>query len=471
MTSLAIAPQSTSAAAPLPAGGPDPARFDWAEAWYPVAYLDDLDRGQPTRFTLLDRAIVIWWDARGSAWRVFEDKCPHRLAPLSEGRVNEQGELECPYHGWAFAGDGSCTHIPQQAIDGQGNQSARACALALPTAIAQGLLFVYPGQAQNAPQVEVPIIGPIEEDPAGWVVLNTFRDLPYDALTLLENVLDASHIPYTHHKTVGKRENAAPMEMEVLNAGKHGFQGLWPEGPRKGKLGTQHTTFVAPALMYHDLTSEQFGRTMTVVYATPIRKGECRLFARFPFKFSSKIPATVIGLTPRWYSHIGNNGVLEDDQIFLHLQERELEKAGQSYAQACYLPTQADRYVLAFRHWVSDFEADPFPGQSLGPALSQAALLDRYQSHTQHCHSCRTALERIQKLRWGLLGVSAVAWSLLPIAIAAGSLTVPAATLLGLLPLATAGAWGGLGILERRFYQGRAVPPRNRPEKPAPVKG
>ncbi|PSR16212.1 cell death suppressor protein Lls1, partial [filamentous cyanobacterium CCP3] len=443
--------------------------FDWAEAWYPVAYLDDLDPATSTRFTLLERAIVIWWDAQGQSWRVFEDRCPHRLAPLSEGRINEAGELECPYHGWAFAGDGTCTHIPQQPpqqqINGQGHQSSRACAGSMPTAIAQGLLFVYPGKAENAPQVTVPIVGPVDEDPDGWVVLNTFRDLPYDALTLLENVLDASHIPYTHHKTVGKRENAAPMEMEVVEAGKQGFRGLWPEGPRKGKLGTQHTTFVAPALMYHDLTSKQFGRTMTVVYATPIRKGECRLFARFPFKFSSKLPATVIGLTPRWYSHIGNNAVLEDDQIFLHLQERELEKASRSFAQACYLPTQADRYVLAFRNWVSDFEADPFPGQRLEREWTKQALLDRYQSHTRHCHSCRTALARIKTLRWGLLGVSAVGWSLLPIAVAIGSVTGIAAVVLSLLPLATAAAWAGLGRLERRFYEGRAVPPRNLPEK------
>lgn len=478
MASLAIAPQSVASPASLPAGGSDPDRFDWAEAWYPVAYLDDLDPAQITRFTLLERGIAIWWDPNGSAWRVFEDKCPHRLAPLSEGRVNEAGELECPYHGWAFAGDGACTHIPQQpptpdSKDGQGNRSPRACAVSLPTAIAQGLLFVYPGKAENAPLVDVPIIGPVDEEPDGWVVLNTFRDLPYDALTLLENVLDASHIPYTHHKTVGKRENAAPMVMDVLESDKQGFRGLWPEGPRKGNLGTQHTTFIAPGLMYHDLTSKQFGRTLTVVYATPIRKGECRLFARFPFKFSSKLPATVIGLTPKWYSHIGNNAVLEDDQIFLHIQERELEKAlgqaplgqSRSYAQACYLPTQADRYVLAFRNWVNEFEADPFPGQSLEPEWTKDALLDRYQSHTQHCKSCRTALSRIKSLRWGLLGTSAVVWSLLPVAIAIGGLTVPAVSLLSLLPLTTAAAWAGLGVLERRFYQGRPVPPRNLPEK------
>ncbi len=188
----------------LPAGGPDPSRFDVAEAWYPVAYVEDLDKALPNRFPLLDRGIVIWWDPKATTWRVFEDKCPHRLAPLSEGRVNEAGLLECPYHGWAFGGDGTCEHIPQQPEDTQAQISSRACALALPTTVKQGLLFVYPGKAENAPQVAVPIIDPVEEEPDGWVMLNTFRDLPYDALTLLENVLDASHIPYTHHKTTQK---------------------------------------------------------------------------------------------------------------------------------------------------------------------------------------------------------------------------------------------------------------------------
>ncbi|MDB9528763.1 Rieske 2Fe-2S domain-containing protein [Oscillatoria sp. CS-180] len=446
----------------LPAGGPDSNRFEWAEAWYPVHYVEDLDKNRPTRFTLLEQDVVIWWDFNAETWRVFADQCPHRLAPLSEGRINEAGQLECPYHGWAFSGSGACEHIPQASPEIEAHLSHRACVASMPTAVHQGLLFVYPGKAENAPKVPIPGIDPLEEDPDGWVLLNTFRDLPYDALTLLENVLDASHIPYTHHKTVGKRENAAPMQMEILESGKQGFQGIWPEGPRKGQLGTQHTTFVAPALMYHDLTSKQFGRTLTVVYATPIRKGECRLFARFPFKFSSKLPSFFIKLTPRWYSHIGNNRVLEDDQIFLHLQERLLEKAGnQSYAQACYLPTQADRYVITFRKWISDFQADPFAGQTLPPASSTDALMDRYHSHTQHCGSCRSALKRIKQIRQGALVISAIAWSCLPVAIAFDALPPIAAVLLTATPLAAGSLWFWLGNLERKFYVGDPVPPRN----------
>ena len=449
----------------LAAGGPDPQRFDWCEAWYPVHYVEDLDKTKPTRFTLLGQAVVIWWEPKSQTWSVLADQCPHRLAPLSEGRINEAGQLECPYHGWAFSGEGKCEHIPQQPADSEAHLSNRACVTSMPTAVRQGLLFVYPGKVANAAQVEIPIIEAVEEEPDGWVMLNTFRDLPYDALTLLENVLDASHIPYTHHQTVGKRENAAPMQMDIVASGKQGFQGIWPEGPRKGALGTQHTTFVAPGLMYHDLTSKQFGRTLTVVYATPMRKGECRLFARFPFKFSSKLPGFFIKLTPRWYSHVGNNRVLEDDQIFLHIQERLLEKKQQQpYAQSCYLPTQADRYVVAFRKWISDFEADPFEGEALPPELSTDALMDRYNSHTKHCGSCGPALKRIKTIRKGIVIFSATVWSLLPLVIATTE-TIPwltGAVLTG-MPLLAMAIWLWLGNLEQKFYKGDAIPPRNLP--------
>lgn len=456
-TNLSQIPQA------LPAGGPDPGRFDWAEAWYPVHYIEDLDPTKLTRFTLLEEPLVIWWDAKAETWRVFADQCPHRLAPLSEGRVNEAGLLECPYHGWTFAGSGACEQIPQADPEMGAYRSNRACARSLPTAVHQGLLFVYPGTAANAEQVTIPGITPLEDEPEGWVLLNTFRDLPYDALTLLENVLDASHIPYTHHKTVGKRENAAPMQMDIVESGKAGFRGIWPEGPRKGKLGTQHTTFAAPNLMYHDLTSQQFGRTLTVVYAVPTRKGECRLFARFPFKFSSKLPGFFIKLTPRWYSHIGNNRVLEDDQIFLHIQERLLEKAGDKpYAQACYLPTPADRYVMAFRNWVIDYQADPFAGQSLPPEWSIDDLMDRYTSHTQHCGSCRPALKRLQQLQTVALVTSAIAWSLVPVAISLSDfLTFGITSLLAATPLLSGALWLWLRKLESKFYQGNPIPPRN----------
>ncbi len=126
-----------------PVGGTDIDRFDCRQVWYPIYYVKDLDKKQPQRFTLLEEDLVIWWDKNQQEWRVFEDKCPHRLAPLSEGRLNESGHLECPYHGWSFSGGGDCEFIPQQPANSQANTSRRACVRSLPTAIRQGLLFVY----------------------------------------------------------------------------------------------------------------------------------------------------------------------------------------------------------------------------------------------------------------------------------------------------------------------------------------
>jgi phenylpropionate dioxygenase-like ring-hydroxylating dioxygenase large terminal subunit len=456
-------PTLENTTAEMLAGGNDRDRFDWQEAWYPVHYLADLDKSQPTPFTLLGRDIVIWWDKNASSWRVFDDKCPHRLARLSEGRVAEDGLLECPYHGWAFAGNGNCDRIPQQVADSKAETSKRACVASLPTIEKQGMLFVYPGKPENAALTKVPIVEAIEENPDEWICINTFRDLPYDALTLLENVLDASHVPYTHHRTVGNRNYASPVELEVTESGKNGFKGVWQEGPRKGTLGRQDTTFIAPNLMWHDLTSKQFGRTLTVVYATPIRKGECRLFAIFPFKFSSKLPGLFIKLTPRWYSHLGQNRVLEDDQIFLHHQERYLAEVGsENFTKAFYLPTKADSFVFELRQWVNQYSVDPFPNTSLPPALSRDRLLDRYHSHTTKCKSCRTALANIQKVRLGLGVGVAFAWTITPIiAVLLNQKAILPTALLTGLSLSLGAVWLYLGKLEKRFYQGENIPPRN----------
>ncbi|AFZ11724.1 Pheophorbide a oxygenase [Crinalium epipsammum PCC 9333] len=449
------------------AGGNDPARFDCKEAWYPVFYIEDLDKSKPSKFTLLGQDLVIWWDKQGNSWRALADQCPHRLAPLSEGRIAEDGLLECPYHGWAFTGEGKCDRIPQQQAENKAHASQRACVASFPTVTRQGLLFIYPGEPENAFNVKVPIIEPIEESPDGWICLNTFRDLPYDALTLLENVLDASHVPFTHHRSVGNRTNAAPVELEVVASDKQGFKGIWEEGPRKGTLGKQFTTFIAPALMWHDLTSKQFGRTLTVVYATPIRKGECRIFARFPFKFSSKLPGLFLKLTPRWYSHLGQNNVLEDDQIFLHYQERYLaaKGGGANFAKAFYLPTRADTFVTALRKWVNEYQADPFPEETFSPPLSTEVLLDRYHSHTIKCASCSQALRNIKRIRWGIGVSGAIALTMLPLFNSAfGQPTMLVTIASVIIPLIAGSAWLWLGHLEGRFERGREVPPRNLPD-------
>jgi phenylpropionate dioxygenase-like ring-hydroxylating dioxygenase large terminal subunit len=445
-------------------GGSEGDRFDLREAWYPVHYEEDLDQSKLTRFTLLDQDLVIWWDKNQQTWSVLVDQCPHRLVPLSEGRINEQGQLECPYHGWSFSGDGQCQSIPQQPPEGMAETSNRACVQSLPCVVRQGLLFVYPGNSDKATKTKIPIIEPLEENPSEWICLNTFRDIPYDAFTLLENVLDVSHIPYTHHNTVGDRKNVGPVELEIVNSNKYGFQGVWQEGPRKGKLGRQDTTFIAPNLMYHDLTSKQFGRTLTVVYATPITKGKCRLFARFPFKFASKIPAFFIKLTPRWYSHINQNLILEDDQIFLHYQERSLERLGGSanINKAFYLPTKADLFVFELHNWLNTYQVNPFPDTKFSPSPTKEILLERYHSHTKNCSSCSQALLNIKKIKSAAAILLIILLSFTPfLSVFRDNLRLLLTIIDGVLILISGSLLLIITRLERKFHEGQNTPPRN----------
>ncbi|MBV5260502.1 Rieske 2Fe-2S domain-containing protein [Synechococcus moorigangaii CMS01] len=436
-----------------------PSAFDWHEAWYPIHFVQDLDKTKPTRFVLLGEPLVIWWQPKTQQWRVFSDVCPHRLAPLSEGRVVD-GCLECPYHGWQFAETGACTKIPFQAPEGQAHHSPRAKVKTYASCVKQGLLFVYGGDRHQAEKKPVPIVPQLEQYPGEWVMADVFRDIPYDATTLLENVLDTSHVAFTHHPRVGNRKNAKEFILEVSQIEKTGFTGNWEEGPRRGTLGPQKTTFLAPAAMWHDIADSPFGQVMTVVYAVPTEKGKCRALVRLPFRFKSAIPRLAFKLTPRWFSHLNQMGILEDDQIFLHLQERELAKSAQNYAKTCYLPTSSDLFVLAYRQWLERY-GEPFPDQDFPPTESrQSQLLERYHSHTKNCASCTQALTWLQQGKKGIIVLGFLLWLGLPAVL---FYTLPiwsiGAIAFGIILLG--GAWWQLNRLEHRFFVGEYPPARN----------
>jgi phenylpropionate dioxygenase-like ring-hydroxylating dioxygenase large terminal subunit len=96
--------------------------------------------------------IVLWRDG-SRQWRCFEDFCPHRLAPLSEGRVESDGTLLCAYHAWRFDSEGNCVSIPQsedKQTEAKHCSNKKSCAVAYPTQERQGLLWVWAESGQEA---------------------------------------------------------------------------------------------------------------------------------------------------------------------------------------------------------------------------------------------------------------------------------------------------------------------------------
>jgi pheophorbide a oxygenase len=173
------------------AAGGDKA-IDWFKQWYPVAIVSDLDPARPHALTLLGKSLVLWrpnGNSKGKAkgddaqakWLAFEDRCPHRLAPLSEGRVDDKtGHLMCSYHGWQFDGRGACTAIPQLPAGDETARSAalgsrRSCVSVYPTREHDGVVWVWAdahsaAEAEAAPMAVIPEgLKPNEWTPAtGW---------------------------------------------------------------------------------------------------------------------------------------------------------------------------------------------------------------------------------------------------------------------------------------------------------------
>ena len=84
------------------------------DSWYAVALASSLKPEQPLAVQLHGERFALWRDASGGVAALL-DRCPHKGASLSAGRVNA-GAIACGYHGWCFGADGHCSSIPAQPL-------------------------------------------------------------------------------------------------------------------------------------------------------------------------------------------------------------------------------------------------------------------------------------------------------------------------------------------------------------------
>lgn len=150
--------------------------------WIAVARGRDVG-ARPLRVLIDDVPLVLWRE--GHSIRALVDRCPHRFAPLSGGRV-VNGLIECPYHGWRFDEGGRCRAVP--GLPGE------PPAIAIPSRATReeaGLVFVARGADPGDPWPGV-LHG---DDVVSTIVESRVRARLVD---VAENILDATHTHFTH---------------------------------------------------------------------------------------------------------------------------------------------------------------------------------------------------------------------------------------------------------------------------------
>ena len=192
-------------------------------AWIPIASAHALRGLGPQQVRVMGLDLVVWNSAEKAdgTWSVMADTCPHRLAPLSQGRVDpETGCIECPYHGWQFNTEGNLTQLPHAEPDMRIDQIAGSQASHFPTHMAGDMIFAFLPSSVHG-EMFLQSVLPEEMFPTvrNDMRLNTtyfVRELPYSADFLIENFMDPSHIPFAHHSLQGVRSDASPIPMSVL---------------------------------------------------------------------------------------------------------------------------------------------------------------------------------------------------------------------------------------------------------------
>ena len=103
-------------------------------AWYVAGWSSEFGDALQ-RVTIIEQHLVMF---RTSANVVvaLEDRCPHRLLPLSKGkRIGD--DIQCGYHGMTFDCSGACVRIP-----GQDNVPSTAFVDAFPVVEKNNIVFV-----------------------------------------------------------------------------------------------------------------------------------------------------------------------------------------------------------------------------------------------------------------------------------------------------------------------------------------
>jgi phenylpropionate dioxygenase-like ring-hydroxylating dioxygenase large terminal subunit len=172
--------------------------------------VEDLGDG-PQRAVLLDEPLAVFLTESGEV-AVVADRCAHRGALLSMGKVCGES-IQCPYHGWEWAGDGSCTRIPSLADQRQIPPLARIPSY--PVGVHWGLVWT----TLEEPLTDVPDVPWFDPDKWTWGHGTPF-ELPVAFGLMIENFRDVAHFAFVHEATLGPQ----PAEVEPLHPERNGLE-------------------------------------------------------------------------------------------------------------------------------------------------------------------------------------------------------------------------------------------------------
>jgi phenylpropionate dioxygenase-like ring-hydroxylating dioxygenase large terminal subunit len=156
--------------------------------WWVVATTEEISNKPLSRQVLQTRVVL----ARTDAGRVIalDDRCAHRRAPLSQGRLVHE-EIECPYHGFRYNGEGFCTLVPNEKVI-----PPMLKVRSYPVKESGPFVWIWLGDPTRADSRLIPDVD-LLADPTCMTV-SGYIQLKSNYMIFWENLMDPAHFPFLH---------------------------------------------------------------------------------------------------------------------------------------------------------------------------------------------------------------------------------------------------------------------------------
>ena len=233
-------------------------------AWYAAAFSAELS-DVPLRRVLLGNPIVLYRATDGAPIALL-DRCAHRFAPLSKGKIRGD-HIECPYHGLRFDAAGRCVYNPH----GNGVTPKQARVRAYPLTERYGVVWLWAGDSARADASMLPTFLFLE-NPQHYATVSGYLHVAANYQLITDNLLDLSHAQFLHPAFVPAGPSQ-PVRTEVQPDGNTLWCYRWRPNSPTGAMARKlldfasetvdqrfHMHWFPPAMLHFDLGFSPAGK-------------------------------------------------------------------------------------------------------------------------------------------------------------------------------------------------------------------
>jgi len=172
--------------------------------WYAAAWEYEVAEADNKLARKICNVPLVFFKGENGQYVALDDRCCHRAAPLSIGRI-EGNCIRCMYHGMLYDADGKVIEIPgQERIPG--SMKVRS----YPVVEKAGMIWIWMGDPELANADDIYDFPEMYQRDK-WKGYDRPAYLHYDAnwLLIVDNLSDFSHVAFVHTNTLGGSEEYA----------------------------------------------------------------------------------------------------------------------------------------------------------------------------------------------------------------------------------------------------------------------